>query len=103
MSNDIYDFLSDFENQYSAEHPQEASKAPAADTSYPMTRAEAEAMGYKPSSIQRRRSSPASTATPATTAATATKLRPGRRSGLSTLHSHHFFTFSFFVVNKCGA
>ena len=48
MSNDIYDFLSDFENQYSAEHPQEASKAPAADTSYPMTRAEAEAMGYKP-------------------------------------------------------
>ena len=47
MSNDIYDFLSDFENQYSAE-PQKAPKPAAADTSYPMTRAAAEALGYKP-------------------------------------------------------
>ena len=43
MSNDIYDFLGDFEKQYSESHPQEQK-----NSSGPMDRATAEAMGYKP-------------------------------------------------------
>lgn len=43
MSNDIYDFLGDFEKQYSESHPQEKSAG-----AKPMDRATAEAMGYKP-------------------------------------------------------
>lgn len=42
--NDIYDFLSGFEKDYSEKHPQETKSS----GSGPMDRAAAEALGYKP-------------------------------------------------------